>query len=57
MAIKSKEELEKIANDIRKDIVQMTYNSGVKGAYLGGSMSIADILAVLYGSVMKCRRI
>lgn len=28
----------------------MTYNSGVKGAYLGGSMSIADILAVLYGS-------
>lgn len=53
MSGKSKEELQKLANDIRKDIVRMTYNSGVKGAHLGGSMSIADILAVLYGSVMN----
>lgn len=53
MAIKSKEELEKLANDIRKDVVLMTYNSGVKGAHLGGSMSIAELMAVLYGSVMN----
>lgn len=50
---KSKKELEQLANNIRKDIVRMTYNSGVKGAHLGGSMSIADILAVLYGTVMN----
>ena len=53
MNSKSIEELKELANNIRKDIVRMTYNSGVKGAHLGGSMSIADILAVLYGSVMK----
>ena len=53
MTLRTREELEKLANDIRKDIVKMTYNSGVKGAHLGGSMSIADILAVLYGAVMN----
>lgn len=53
MALKSKEELDKIANYIRKDVVLMTYNSGVKGAHLGGSMSIAEIMAVLYGAVMN----
>ena len=53
MALKKREELEKLANDIRKDVVRMTYNSGVKGAHLGGSMSIADLMAVLYGAVMN----
>lgn len=50
---KSREELEELARQIRIDIVNMTHNSGVKGAHLGGSMSIADIMAVLYGSVMN----
>lgn len=51
--MKNREELELIAKKIRINIAKMTYQSGVKGAHLGGSMSIADILAVLYGSVMK----
>lgn len=46
-------EIEKLANQIRIDIVKMTYQSGIKGAHLGGSLSIADILAVLYGRIMK----
>ena len=50
---KTREELEELARLIRIDIVNMTHNSGLKGAHLGGSMSIADIMAVLYGSVMK----
>ena len=50
---KSREELEELARQIRIDIVNMTHNSGVKGAHLGGSMSIADIMAVLYGSVLN----
>lgn len=41
------------ANNIRKDIVKMAYNAGRKGAHIGGGMSAADILAVLYGGVMK----
>lgn len=49
----AKEELEEIARHIRLDILKLTYNSGVKGAHLGGSMSVAEILAVLYGKVMR----
>lgn len=49
----TKQELDEIARNIRLDIVKLTYNSGVKGAHLGGSMSMAEILAVLYGSVMQ----
>ena len=51
--MKSREELEALARRIRLGIAQMTWQSGLKGAHLGGSMSVADILAVLYGSVMK----
>ena len=51
--MKSREELIGMARRIRLDIAQMTWQSGVKGAHLGGSMSIAEILAVLYGNVMK----
>ena len=50
--MKSREELEALAKRIRLGIVQMTYQSGLKGAHLGGSMSVADILAVLYGEVL-----
>lgn len=49
----TREELEEFAKNIRRDIVRMTHNSGVKGAHLGGSMSIVEIMAVLYGSVMN----
>lgn len=38
--------LEKIANDIRIDIVNEVYNA--KSGHPGGSLSIADIMAVLY---------
>lgn len=51
--MKSREELESIAKQIRLDTVNLTYRSGVKGAHLGGSLSLADVLAVLYGSVMR----
>lgn len=53
MYMNNYENVEKIAKEIRKDIVKMTYNSGVKGAHLGGSMSVADILAVLYTSILR----
>jgi len=38
--------LEKIANDIRKGIVKAVYSAG--SGHPGGSLSIADIMAVLY---------
>lgn len=51
--MKSREELELMAKKIRLNILKMTYGSGIKGAHLGGSMSIVEILSVLYGNVMK----
>lgn len=51
--MKSKSELEYIAKCIRKDILKIALNSGTKGAHIGGSMSAADILAVLYGEILK----
>ena len=50
--MKSRAELESMARRIRLGIAQMTHQSGLKGAHLGGSMSVADILAVLYGDVL-----
>ena len=52
--MRSREELEAMARRIRLGVAQMTYQSGLKGAHLGSSMSMAEILAVLYGDVMHC---
>lgn len=47
----NEEQLAKIANDMRIDIVRMVAEAG--SGHPGGSLSCADILAVLYFSVMK----
>ncbi|MEG1582060.1 MAG: transketolase, partial [Clostridia bacterium] len=41
----------KLAKLIRKDTLIMTHNAGA--GHIGSILSIADIVAVLYGSVMK----
>lgn len=51
--MKSRDELERIAKEIRADAYKMAYNSGTKGAHVGGGMSVVEILAVLYGAIMK----
>lgn len=51
--MKSREELELMAYHIRKDAFKMAFNSGKKGAHIGGSMSVVEILSVLYASIMK----
>ncbi|MGX8796247.1 transketolase [Fusibacter sp. JL298sf-3] len=51
--MQSKTALEQMAKRIRKSIMKMALNSGTKGAHMGGSLSAADILAVLYGDVMR----
>lgn len=48
-----RKELELIAKNMRKDIFKMALNSGTKGAHIGGSMSAVEILAVLYGEILK----
>ncbi len=44
--------LKDLALSIRRDVLDMTYRAGANGGHLGGGFSAADILAVLYGSVM-----
>ena len=51
MKITKVEALEKIANDIRKNIVETVYNA--KSGHPGGSLSCADILTVLYFNQMN----
>ena len=45
-------EIERIrvfARRIRRDVLTMTHRAGVNGGHIGGALSAADILAVLYG--------
>ena len=51
MKITDISKLEKIANDVRIDIIEETYNA--KSGHPGGSLSIADVLTVLYFNQMN----
>ena len=44
-------ELQAIAKNLRKDIVEMIYRA--KSGHPGGSLSIADIVAILYWKEMN----
>ncbi len=48
---KSIQELKIFANQVRTDILKMVHNA--KSGHIGGSMSSADILAVLYNNIMN----
>ena len=48
--------IEILANNIRTDIIKTGYLSGKKGAHFGGSLSLADILATLYGCFISYDR-
>lgn len=53
MGKKTEAELQAMARKIRKTILEMTYHAGAAGAHVGGALSCADLLAVLYGEVMR----
>ncbi len=54
---RSKEELEKFANDIRRMALDMAQASGRAGCHIGGSFSALEILAVMYDSVLDIQAI
>ena len=47
-----KEDLLKAAKECRKDIIRMTYNVGGIGAHIGGSLSLVEIMTVLYHEIL-----
>jgi transketolase len=47
------ETLYRIADEIRMDCLRMGVNTGSNGAHFGGGLSLVEIMAVLYGHVMR----
>lgn len=45
--------LGRMAQAIRRDVLEMTLHAGKQGGHIGGAFSCAEILSVLYGSVMN----
>lgn len=46
-------DLKTVSKNIRKNILAAGYACGVKGGHFGGSLSMADLMTVLYGKVMR----
>lgn len=45
-----------LANKIRKNIIFTAFKAGAKSAHIGGALSIADIMAVLYSGVLNLKK-
>lgn len=46
-------EIKRIAKNVRRNVLDMTFQSGTNGGHIGGAFSSADILAVLYGRILN----
>lgn len=46
-------QLKEFSLNIRKTIIQAAHDAGNQGVHIGGALSITDVLAVLYGTVMN----
>lgn len=44
---------QELAKKVRRDIVDLTYQAGTNGTHIGGSLSIVEVLSVLYRDIMK----
>ena len=53
--LETREDLERLALQIRRDVIEITYYSGTQSSHVGGELSCADILAVIYGSFLNIR--
>jgi transketolase len=54
MSMRLKQEtLSQMADEIRLDCLRMGLNTGANGAHFGGGLSLVEIMAVLYGHVMR----
>ncbi len=51
----SDSELRDFALQLRRDVIGLTYCSGTGSSHLGGELSAADIMAVLYGDALRLR--
>lgn len=47
------QQCQQAARQMRRDIVRMGLKAGASGAHLGGALSAVEVLAVLYGGVLR----
>ena len=48
--------LKNFAKQVRKNIIYTAYKAGAKSAHIGGALSIADLVAVLYSDIIKIKK-
>ena len=48
--------LKNFAKNIRKNIIFTAFKAGSKSAHIGGALSAADIIVVLYSGIMKIKK-
>lgn len=53
---KNLEELKNASRSIRNNVIKMTYYAGGYGAHIGGSLSLVEILSVLYGNILNYQK-
>ena len=49
----NQKQMESFSKGMRRDIVELVYRAGSEGAHLGGSLSLVDILTVLYCEFLR----
>ena len=54
--IKQLDEINKFSLNIRRNILDMALSAGSSSAHLGGALSIADIVSVLFSFKMKLNK-
>ena len=47
------EKIKKLAKQLRKNILKMSLAAGSSSSHFGGSLSTVEILATLYGNILK----
>lgn len=48
--------LKNFAKQVRKNIIYTAYKAGAKSAHIGGALSIADLVSVLYSDIIKIKK-
>ncbi len=48
--------IKNFAKNIRKNIIFAAFKAGAKSAHIGGALSSADIMAVLYGKILNIKK-
>lgn len=49
-------EMESAAHSMRREMIEMTHNLGNTGAHIGGGLSLAEVMSVLYLGVLRYHR-